>query len=382
MNKCIKNGITLKDLKWKDPLESTVSIKGDDYDRLKKAAGHSYRMTILKEGGAVPFLWNVKKNIISVIGAFLMGALIFYQTLFIAEVRVDGYAGIAETDIRETLAAAGIYEGAKKPDDYSDVKAALYENHKNITWVSIYEDGRMIKVNIAEAGDAEAAEPEETTPVHIVAARSGTVERITPLKGNAKVQKGDYVNKGDVLISGRFKYQSTDYSRGDDFFDLYSHAEGQVLAKVPKRLDFYVEKTIRTKAPTGKWIPGIYIKAGDMEIDTAEGLYRYEASVRHEKKLVEGLWPVPFAVSVVRIEEVELSEKRRKEADLDKLVEAAIRQYQREEMEEGEEIVSFTIDYYETESLIKAGVFMEVLEDIGEEKPIKIKNKEKTEKDT
>ncbi|MBR2619348.1 MAG: sporulation protein YqfD, partial [Firmicutes bacterium] len=40
VNKCIRNGILLKDLRYKDQLESTVEVKDDDYRRLKKIAGH------------------------------------------------------------------------------------------------------------------------------------------------------------------------------------------------------------------------------------------------------------------------------------------------------------------------------------------------------
>ena len=73
INKCIKNDITLKDLRCKDTLESTVCVKDEDYSRLRKAAGHSYRITVMGEGGAVPFLRSIRKNIIAVIGAFLLG---------------------------------------------------------------------------------------------------------------------------------------------------------------------------------------------------------------------------------------------------------------------------------------------------------------------
>ena len=31
VNKCMKNGIPMRNLKWKDPLESTVEIKGEDF---------------------------------------------------------------------------------------------------------------------------------------------------------------------------------------------------------------------------------------------------------------------------------------------------------------------------------------------------------------
>lgn len=382
VNKCIKNDITLKDLRCKDTLESTVCVKDEDYSRLRKAAGHSYRITVMGEGGAVPFLRSIRKNIIAVIGAFLLGALIFYQSLFIAEIRVDGYIGLTETELRQTLAEAGIREGERKPDSYDDAKAALYKNHREITWVSIFEDGRLIKVNIAEASKAEAAIPEDKTPVDIVASQSGMIERLEPLKGNAVVREGDYVNKGDVLISGRFKYQSTDYSRGDDFYVMYSHAEGKALARVPRHLEFYMEKIERKRKPTGRSIPGLYIKIGDIEINTAGRLYSYETSVSHERNIIDAVWPLPLKISFVRIEEVRLTESPVKKTQLDKVVNAAVRQYRREEMKEGEEIVDSSIEYSETAGLIKAGVFLEVLEDIGEEKEIKVRKKEKEEEKT
>lgn len=362
----------LKDLKWHDPLESTVKLKDEDFGTLKKLAGHSYRMSTLSEGGMIPFFRSIKSNILTITGAFLLGALIFYQSLFVAEIRVDGYTSITESELRQTLASAGLYEGVRKPEDYSSIKSAVYENHESVTWVSIYEDGRLIKIAIAEAGKAKEADKADDTPVNIVATRSGMIEKITPLQGNAKVREGDYVNKGDVLISGRLKYQSTDYSKGDGFFMMYSHAEGQALAKVPRQVDFYMQKCRRSKVLTGRFIPGLYIKIGDIQLDTARKLNRYKTSVRKENVFIDAVRPLPIKLSFVRIQEAELIETRYSDAKLQRVVDAAVRQYAREELEAGEEIVSFDVDYSESENLIKAGVLMEVLEDIGEEKAIKV----------
>lgn len=381
VNKCIRNGILLKDLRYEDQLESTVEVKDDDYHRLKKIAGHSYRMTTISEGGTIPFLNKIKSNIPTIIGAFLLGALIFYQGLFIAEIRVDGYRSITEAEIRQTLADAGLEEGVRKPKNYDDIKAALYENHSKITWVSIYEDGRSIKVNVAEAGKAEETKKKDMTPAHIVAARSGIIEKITPLQGNAKAQKGDYVNKGDILISGRYKYQSTDYSKGDGFFYMYSHAEGQVLAKVPRQVTLYMQKTRPSEKLTGRSIPGLYIKIGDMEIDTAKMMNRYKISVRSETVLTDLVQPLPLKISFVEVKETEAEKQRISPEKRKAVTEAAIRQYKREEMTSGEEIISYDIEFSETENLIIADVFMEVLEDIGEERKIDMKKEEKSEKD-
>ena len=380
VNKCIRNGILLKDLRYRNELESTADLKDDDYDRLKKLAGHSYRMTTIDEGGIIPFFRKIKSNIPTIIGAFLLGALIFYQSLFIAEIRVDGYRTITETDIRQTLEEAGLKEGARKPENYDHIKARLFETYPKITWVSVYENGKLIKVNIAEAGKAKDAEEKDMSPVHIIAKKSGMVDKITPLQGNARVQKGDYVNKGDVLISGRYKYQSSDYSKGDGFFYMYSHAEGQVLAKIPRQVTFYMQKVQRREKLTGKVIPGLFIKIGDAEIDTAHNMNRFKTSLRKEKKLMQVVRPLPVRISLVTIYEV-IPQRKNLSAEKRKAVtEAAIRQYKREELKKGEEIISYDIEFSETENLVKADVFMEVLEDIGEDRKIEIKKVEKTEK--
>ena len=378
VNKCIKNDIELRCLNWKNHIESDVEIKGEDFDRLRKLAGHSNKISVLKEGGAVPLFGSIRANILTIAGAFLIGALIFYQSLFVAEIRIDGYRSIDEASIRQTLADAGLYEGVRKKEDYGDAKAALYDAYDKITWVSIFEKGRLIKVTVAEAENLDDKVEIRTDPVNIVAERSGMIEKVIPLRGNASVQKGDYVNKGDVLISGRYKYQSSDYSKGDDFFYLYSHAEGQAYAKVPEHITYYFEKNVRKLNSTGRFIPGIYARIGDIEIDTAEFMNRYEVSERKEITLAEAARLLPFEIRLVKVDETSIEEEHISLARIRKTVDAAVRQYAKDNLEKGEEILNRSVDYSESEGLIKADVMLELLKDIGVEK--KIKKVEQTEK--
>lgn len=382
VNKCIKNGIILKDLIWEDSVQSTVTIKGEDFERFRREAGNSYRMTVLEEGGIIPVFKNLKSQLISVLGAFLLGALLFYQGFFIAEIRVDGYTKTTEAEIRETLTEAGLYEGARKPDSYEEVKAALYENHDTVTWVGIFERGRLVEVTIAEADDENETEVSDTTPVDIVAERTGIVEKIIPLQGNAMVQKGDYVNKGDLLISGTFEYQSTDYSRGDKVFRMYSHADGQVMAKIPRQVTFYIQNAERVKEKTGRSVPGLYIRLGDLEIDTARKLYRYEASRREETTIIDIAKPLPLKISTVRICQVNLRNEPVTPDKLRRVTEAAVRQYAKDNLEKHEMVLSSTISFRERENLMEAVVFMENLEDIGVDKKIKVKKNQKDEEKT
>ena len=352
-------------------------MKEDDFEEFKAAAGHSYKVTVLREGGVVPLFGRLRANVLTVGGAFLLGAFLFYQSLFIAEIRIDGYRSISEESIREVIAGAGLYEGARRQENYDAVKAALYDEFDDITWAGISEEGRLVRVTIAEASRNKEAVEDDGTPVDIVAAKSAMVERILPLKGNAVVQKGDYVNEGDVLISGAYEYQSSDYSRGDDIFTMYSHASGQVRARTPHRLTYYVEKNSRSMKATGRALRGIYIRIGDVELDTAAGFNQYDASRRSETTLLDIVRPLPVKLSLVKIEEVTVSQQHRDMEQVEDVVEAAVRQYAREKLDEEEEILDETIDYWESAGVIRADVLLEVLEDIGTEREINVEEDEK-----
>lgn len=380
VNKCIRKNITLRNIRWKSPLESTMDLQGDDMEEFRRLAGHSHRITVLEEGGVLPFFRNIKSFAAAVTGAFLIGALIFYQGLFVAEIRVEGYASLREEEIRAVLREEGLYEGARKPEDYGRVKRRLYEEFRAVTWVSVHQEGRLVKVSIAEGGETEEKKTDKSLPVDIIASRSGMVEKIIPLKGNAAVEKGDYVNKGDVLISGTYSYQSTNYQRGDDIYNMYSHAEGQVMAKVPRRLTFYLEKNKRREEATGRGIWGLSIKIGDLSFDTTRGMGDYESSRRKEKELVSLVKPLPFEIKAVKKEEVRLEESRQDYGRLSKVVEAAVREYGKESLSKEERIVSSSIDFYEENNVIRAEVFLEVLEDIGEERIIRTDDSTEKEK--
>ncbi|NLD18989.1 MAG: sporulation protein YqfD [Clostridiales bacterium] len=375
VNRCIRKGITLRSLKWHDPLESTFEFKGDDSEKIKKIAGHSYKITVLREGGFVPAFRTMKTNIAAIIGAFLVGALIFYQGLFVAEIRVSGYENISETEIRQTLKSVGLYEGARKQGTYEDVKKALFANYENITWASIYEKGRLVEVDIAQAKRVYQGEKNKETPAHIVATKSGMIEQILPLKGSAVVQKGDYVKEGDILISGKYEYQSSDYSKGDKIFKLYSHAEGRVLARVPESQTYYFEKNVRNLEPTGKMLPGIYVKIGDFELDTTDGHRSFETSQKTFYKAFSFVRPIPLQLYFTRVREVKAVERPQKTEEMQTVAEAALRQYERENLGKNEMILDSSFSFHEEANTIRVSAMLELLEEIGEEKHINQKNK-------
>ena len=109
--------------------------------------------------------------------------------------------------------------------------------------MGIERQGSYVRVSIVE-GDLEDAE--QDTAIHdVVAAKSGYVERVIVRDGHALVKSGDYVQKGQVLISCFVPLQNTTYDKSRDTAARVADAGGIVEAKVIYRL--------RAEFPSGKY---------------------------------------------------------------------------------------------------------------------------------
>ena len=117
------------------------------------------------------------------------------------------------------------------------------------------------------------------------------------------------------------------------------------------------------------------VKAGDRQFDTGLHGMRYRASVKEKHKVVDIVKPVPFSVYTYVVHEVELTEYP---ADMDKIkrhAEASAREHFRRELSGSERVTDMSIEYTESAGLIRAYVFAEVIEEIGVEKVLKVKEK-------
>ena len=183
VNRCIRNGIALRNIRWHSQLESYFEIgRWMITERYQKGGRKLVQDSLLigERGMRTCAAAIFRKNIVTVAGAFLLGAFIFYQSMFITEIRIDGYGSIPEADIRSALSEAGVREGMKKQGEYSDARQLLYSRFATLSWVSFHERGRMLEVSVAESGDdfIEKKRTSDKRPVDIIASKSGIIEKV------------------------------------------------------------------------------------------------------------------------------------------------------------------------------------------------------------
>ena len=370
VDRCIRDRIRLRGITFVSNLELTLFVSDRDFKKLKKMAGNRYKITILGNGGCRYWLGFLRNRKITILGMILFAAFLYYQSLFVVEIRIDGYEKISEASLRETLAEAGLYEGCRKKLDVDSIKIRIYEEYDNISWAGITLDGNLAQVKISEG--ANPIKKEETKvakkkPCNIVADKAGYISSVDPEEGLRAVKDGAYVKKGDVLITGKIPLNSTAYGTdSEDKTETYVHAAGTVEAKIPQRLHFFAEAYERIKKETGRCIWGISINGHN----PAKALNTYETCIVETKNLFNIVKPFRLKVDLVCVKEVRISQRKAGNRELKKAVNAQVRRYVKENLPESTQILNKSLNFSREKNIITIGVTLETLQKIGIEEEI------------
>ena len=107
-----------------------------------------------------------------------------------------------------------------------------------------------------------------------------------------------------------------------------------------------------------------------MKLNTAKSFYNYDNSIYTEKEILKTIRPIPVALGLVRIDEVEVSKKERSQAELQKEANRLVRLAISEKVPENSQIQNKSLKFSSGENIIGVAIMLEVLEEIGEEKEI------------
>ena len=352
LNMAFRKGIFMRQICVLSETEITVWIAAGDLKKLKKLAKSLYKITVLQEKGPECGLKKIRRQPFVLLGIALAAAVIFARSLLISTVIVDGYKAIPEESLRKCLSESGIYEGAWRPDiEWEKARKTLYDTFPEITWVKLVYDGTAVYLDIAETddlrdtsrtdadGDAEDTDDAEDTGKKItytdlVAEKSGYVESVQPLWGEARVEAGDYVKKGQVLIGGCIPIEPTTFEEGDAK-EYYVKAQGEVWARVPYRLNFAQERYKEN--------------ARGLQDENAEEFAEESAKGGENEKII-----------------IENKTERTPE-EIKAKAEQQIRLWAKENLPENAEILNKSLNFTPKENIIEIGVTLEVRREITKE---------------
>ena len=348
LQKAFENGIVIRSLRIISDTRAEGWIAGDELKKLRKLAKSLYRVSVIEDLGPEQKIRQAVKRPTAVIGTIIAAAIITVQSLFITTVKIDGYRSIPESELARCLEESGIHAGVFRPSvDWDGAKENLRRTFPQLSWVQLVYDGRVVYLNVAEssskilsgkdAGEEKDGEEsifvpakrEEKGCTSIFAECSGYVESVDVFWGVAMVEPGDYVKKGQELISGIVPMEATTFEEGWPT-EYYVRAQGTVNGLVPYREVFCQERFVRQE--DGR--------------DSEEG-----------KNVIA--------------DRIEKTEKQAKT-----VTEQQIRLWAKENLPEKSEIVNKSLNFSYKKNIIEVGVTLEVRREIGLEKEIPIGEKD------
>ncbi len=394
-----RSGMLLKAIRVDSETAARAEIAACDLKPLQKLAGARYRVTPQVRRGVVYQTRALLRRPMLVIGVLLAASIVIAESFFVAAVTIDGYRAIPESALRDCLAASGVREGVYRPGiDWGQAEAALFETFPQIMWVRLVYDGRLVVLEVAETGhqiirgESELAADEEKLFIpapepqngycNIVAARSGYIERIDPLWGDAMAEPGDYVKKGQILIRGQIPIETTTFDENAPK-EYYVRARGEVWARVPYRLTFRQERYLRSAQVAREQTGAYAAQSGQAQREDAQSGQTAQMKQTQSEDAQSGKAAQPGqtqtenarsgkadasdtqggpAVVSNRVEKTQEQAKAK--------VEQQIRIWAKENLPENAEIVKKSLNFTQKENIIEVGVTLEVRRQIGKEQEI------------
>ncbi|MCI9280360.1 MAG: hypothetical protein HFJ02_06155 [Bacilli bacterium] len=230
-------------------------------------------------------------------------------------------------------------------------KDVLNQYKDQLEWLEIESVGMKYIVRVEERIINQPIEPKGFC--HIVASKSGMVDQVKVSHGEALVQKGKYVEAGDVLISGEIKFNE----------EVKNNvcAEGEVLAEVWYQTSVSLPIHYQEKEKTGKkrYNLGVGMKSGNYKIFKS----RLQNYVTEEKE-----WFRFFDFSFIKMTEYEVLTHER-ELTLEDGVTLALEKADlnvQMKLKENEKIITRKVLKKSiNNSTIDVEIFYSVLENIG-----------------
>ncbi|GAA0602174.1 sporulation protein YqfD [Virgibacillus siamensis] len=369
---CADKGVFVWNIRKESDIVCTGNIRLKDLKTIKRIKRTSdCKISFVGKKG-LPFILKkltIRKEIIT---AFVMSILlIFFLSNIIWEVRITDVPTDLEEEISKQLEEYGIHQGAWTFSiaESSVIQQKLIHDIPELLWVGVHKKGTTFVLEGVEKTIVE--EEEKEGPRNLVAAKKGVIQKMYVSKGVPKAQVNDYVEPGDLLVSGKLRF---DENKKDKKYELVE-AEADIIAKTWYEVSVTVPLEASHELLTGERKSKYYLKLNDFELPVW-GFGSPEFDNIHKERNVNDLyflkWELPFKMVETILSEKKYNKVKRSKEEAIKI---GIKQAKRElQLQLGNDarVVSENILHETTENgKVKLILYMTVKEDIVKEVPIR-----------
>ena len=206
--------------------ELLIKISYNDYNKLKLIKT-AYDIKIVKISGKKKIYEDIIKYKIAIISFILSVILLLFLSSHIFYIKIDTNNGELKKIVQKSLKKEDITIFSRKKS-FSELKQIRdkikSDNLNRVEWIELSNDGVIFNVKIIEKIEKYNDRNMLSGPTDIVAKRNGYIKKIEALNGDVLKSPFDFVEKGDVIISGNIIKNDEIVAR--------TKAQGKVYAEV------------------------------------------------------------------------------------------------------------------------------------------------------
>lgn len=323
LNLCAKEGVPMWDPACPDPHTLLVTVPAPMTETVESLAARCGGELTAGRTRGLPVLRRLaarRRFVLALLA--LVAALVLFSSAFLWDIHVTGNETVPTGAILRALEECGFsYGKCWLPFQSQALQSELLCRLPELEWVSFQIRGSRAEVIVYEAASApEVIDNDE--PVDLIAAQSGIVVKTTVLQGQSMVQRGEWVQPGQVLVSGVVEDRQGDLTS--------AHALGSIRARTYYEITACLPGEAARRVPAGRSRSRFALVIGKKRINLyrSSGIPTGECdTIYHEFTCaVPGVFHLP--VTFVREERrpVELQSRARTEQEAREILERALRE--------------------------------------------------------
>lgn len=252
INLCAQNRVEFWAVDWHDEHAVSFTLRSRNLSDVRRLAEKMQgEVTLLRHTGLPVFASKFRKRYGFLTGLCLALITAAVLSQFVLTVEVTGNETVSTQTVLQYLRRHGVRPGAFAPGlDRRQIEQEILLECRELSWMTINLHGTKVQVQVRERDEAPKR-IDESGFFHIAARADGIVSRVEPELGDALVQEGDIVARGEILISGTVTMEPPQYS---DLPERYYHlrARGRVWARTWRELTAAIPAQASVKQLTGR----------------------------------------------------------------------------------------------------------------------------------
>lgn len=337
----------------KNHKELRVIIDYQDFEKINSIKT-TYKLKIIERYGICKYKYLLKKYLIFFLfllfGIFIN--VLLSNLIFDVEI-VHSNQDLVKT-LQKDLKELGLrkYRFKVSYSKKEEIKNKLLTKEKDLLeWIEIEEKGTKYIVKVEQR--KKNKENKECIPRHIIAKKNALIKELTASAGEIVKKKNDYVEKGEVLISGLIHNKEDVVSKKCAIGKVYGEVWYNVKLKIPK--------VYHEKKKTSDEKSGLSLKILDKEYNFFCNYPTYEKKVYNiiESKIV------PISLGIANFQKTKENLKKVNLKTADEIALDVATKRIKKQLKRDEEIISKKVlKKTEFNSKIEIEVFFKVKENI------------------